>query len=100
MNLDPDLDDEAVIQHLIESVRCSECGGAYEAEDVYILSQENDTWALVAYCPTCGLESVVMAYVDATYSADMDPPDEDEVAAWGRFLAAFEGDLRDLLGTV
>ena len=50
MNLDPDLDDEAVIQHLIESVRCSECGGAYEAEEVYILSQENDTWALVAYC--------------------------------------------------
>ena len=97
MAADPDLDHEMLIRHLIEHVRCAECDSAYRAEDVYVIGREDDAWTLVAFCPVCGTESVVLAYLDEIDTTDAAPPDEEEVAAWRRFLAAFDGDLHDLL---
>lgn len=92
-----DLDHEILIRRLIESIRCTECGSAYAARDVHVVAQDNDTWTLEAQCPVCGMESIVLAYMDDDSDPDLAPPDSAEVAAWRRFLAHFHGDLRDLL---
>jgi hypothetical protein len=93
---DSDLDDEVLIQRLIESVPCSECGSPYTAHDVHIVAQDETAWTLVAYCSECGVECLVKAFVDDEADA-YPPPDSDEVVAFGRFLAGFHGDLRALL---
>ncbi len=96
-----DLDQETLIQRLVETLPCSECGGAYGAHDVRVVEQLDDAWTLVAVCPSCGVDTVIRAYVDIieddTISADVAPPDVQEVVAWRQFLALFDGDLRDLL---
>jgi len=93
---DSGLDDEVLIQRLIESVPCSECGHAYAAHDVHVVTQDETAWTLVAYCSACGVECLVRAIVDDE-AATIPPPDSDEVAAFGRFLAGFHGDLRALI---
>ncbi len=97
MTINSELDHDTLIQRLIETVRCMECKSAYAAQDVYVVSQDEDSWTLVAVCAVCGAESVVMAYLDELGDSELDPPDEAEVAAWKRFLGSFNGDLRDLL---
>ena len=95
---EPDLDHDVVIRRLIETLPCSACGGHYGPQDVYVIEQDADAWTLVAFCPDCGAESLVKAYV-ADEAADplALPPDIDEVLDWRNFLVQFQGDLRDLM---
>jgi NAD-dependent SIR2 family protein deacetylase len=97
MTINSELDHDTLIQRLIETVRCMECKSAYAAQDVYVVSQDEDSWTLVAVCAVCGAESVVMAYLDEPDDDELAPPDEAELAAWKCFLGSFNGDLRDLL---
>lgn len=107
MTYNSELDRDTLIQRLLEAVSCAECGSPYTAQDVYIVAQDGEAWAVVAFCPACGAESVILAYVDEVDAQDVTvipaetpqdrPPTLAEVAAWRRFLAAFDGDLRDLL---
>ncbi|MBN1965865.1 MAG: hypothetical protein JW910_14530 [Anaerolineae bacterium] len=98
MPVNPELDHELLIQRLIQSVSCTACDGLYGPDDVYVLADDVDTWTLLAVCPLCGTESMVLAYLDdAHVVSEVMPPDLAEVAAWRCFLAAFDGDLRDLL---
>jgi hypothetical protein len=98
--LNPDLDHNVLIQHLVNTMPCSECGCAYEAHHVHVVAEEDDGWTLVAFCAECGVECLVHAFVDELDDDADDttaPPDVAEVAAWAHFLAEFNGDLRDLL---
>lgn len=94
---DSDLDHDLLIQYLVETLPCSECGAAYHAHDVLIVEREADAWSVVVLCPECGVESMVKAYVDDSLEGVILPPDEIELIDWRRFLARFDGDLRDLL---
>lgn len=99
MTPDPELDHDFLIQYLVESIRCNDCGALYDEQDVQIVAHDSHAWTLAVFCPVCGAESVIMAYLDEADMIDPDlaPPDDGEVRAWGRFLALFRGDLRDLL---
>ncbi len=90
-------DHDILIQRLVDTLPCSECGGAYEAEDIYVIEQDSDTWTLVAFCTRCGAESLVKAYMGDALPGYLTPPDDYEITAWREFLAQFDGDLRDLL---
>lgn len=93
-----DLDHDRLIQRLIDSLPCSECGSTYRWEDVFVVEEEAYSWTLVAFCKDCGIETVVQAMLEPTDILSVDePPDLAEVAAWRYFLARFDGDLRDLL---
>jgi hypothetical protein len=94
---DPDFDQEMLIQQLIDAVPCSQCGQSYEAHEVHVIAQDDDTWTLVAACSSCGVECLIRASMDEMNAGVQEPPDRDEVAAWGQFLAGFEGDLRGLI---
>ena len=63
-----------------------------------MIEEEAHSWTLVAFCPECGVECLVKAFVEdeRTLPAEQ-PPDAGEVEAWGSFLASFDGDLHDLL---
>jgi hypothetical protein len=92
-------DREVLIRRLVEVVPCSECGSPYQPSDVHVVAREEAAWVVSAFCPSCGTESIILAYLDAASVADITPrpPDCAEVAAWRDFLDAFDGDLRDLL---
>jgi hypothetical protein len=90
-------DHDVLIQRLVDTLPCSECGSAYEAEDIYVIEQDLDTWTLVAFCTGCGAESLVKAYMEDALPGYLNPPDDYEIAAWREFLTQFDGDLRDLL---
>ncbi|MBN2469337.1 MAG: hypothetical protein JXN59_01335 [Anaerolineae bacterium] len=113
MNGNSELDHDVLIRRLINALPCSECGSAYRWEDVFVVEEEAHSWTLVAFCPECGMECLVKAFIEdeetalpeeatalpegvSALPAD-EPPDMAEVAAWGDFLASFEGDLLDLL---
>lgn len=97
MTPEPELDRQYVIQYLIDSIACNECGSEYAAHNIYVISQEDNTWTLMVTCPHCGSESVVMAYLDEMDDDALLPPDEGEITAWRFFLSHFAGDLNDLL---
>ncbi len=86
-----------LIQQLIDAVPCSQCGEAYETREVHVIAQDDDTWTLVAYCTSCGVECLIRASMDEISAGLQEPPDRDEVADWSRYLAGFNGDLRGLL---
>ncbi len=93
-----DLDHDILIRRLINTLPCSECGSAYRWEDVFVVEEEAQSWTLVAFCPECGMECLVKAFVEEEPALlAEEPPDMAEVAAWGDFLAGFDGDLLDLL---
>lgn len=99
MSGNSELDHDLLIRRLVNTLPCSECGSAYRSEDVFVVEEEAHSWTLVAFCPECGIECLVKAFVEveeAVLPTD-EPPDMAEVAAWGDFLASFEGDLLDLL---
>lgn len=124
MNPNSELDHDALLRRLIAAVPCSVCNSAFELQDVNVVSQEDEhEWMMVALCPNCGAESLIFLYVDVLdehtdvswfdeapgdgaeffpYRDDaLDAPlpvlTEAEVVEWRHFLAAFDGDLRDLL---
>lgn len=92
-----ELDHDNLIQRLVESVVCADCGASYETQDVHVIAQDEDAWTLVALCPVCGQESLVQAFMDIVTADDTNPPDLGEVVAWRRFLTLFNGDVHDLL---
>lgn len=100
MSGNSDIDHDVLIRRLINALPCSECGSAYRWEDVFVVEEEAHSWTLVAFCPKCGMECLVKAFVEdddeVALPAD-EPPDMAEVAAWGDFLASFDGDLLELL---
>lgn len=94
----PELDHDALIQRLIAAVQCTACDGLYAAQDVRVLDDSAaDGWELLAVCPLCGVESVILAFWADDPVLLAWPPDLAEVAAWRKHLADFDGDLRDLM---
>jgi len=95
---------------------CTSCGAAIPVDGIAILADRGDLAFVELRCPACGSRtlSVVVARDDATPRLDtaphpeLDPAtearlagapalDEEDVAAMGRFLAGWQGDLRSLL---
>jgi DNA-directed RNA polymerase subunit RPC12/RpoP len=95
---------------------CTSCGAAIPTDRIAILADRGDFAFVELRCPACGSRTlgVVVVGEGATPSLDtashpeLDPAaearlagapalGEDDVAAMGRFLAGWTGDLRSLL---
>jgi hypothetical protein len=90
---------------------CDVCGNTYRLEDVEIIEADGDTWAIVVLCAHCGTEGLVLAIANPLdenevesdpffmnqWDSGLAPLTERDVAEWRSFLAAFDGDLFDLL---
>ena len=84
----------AAVHRLITTVRCPQCGHAFEAEDVAVLDHRPDEWLLDVVCRACESRGLVLAEIE--HSAGV-PIDRAEIDEWRRFLRQFRGDMRDLL---
>lgn len=113
---------DRIVRVLLAEARCSECGGAYRAEDVHILRQLSDrVWDLAVVCSGCYTLSLVRAIVqpqaaaapegeaalpllftselssgERQHFADLDPIEMDELLDLSSFLDGFDGDFRRL----
>ena len=85
----------AAVHRLITTVRCPQCGHAFDAADVAVLAHRPDEWLLDIVCHACASHGLVLAEMEKAARA---PIDRAEVEEWRRFLRHFRGDMRDLLG--
>jgi hypothetical protein len=55
---------DKIIRFLVTHAHCTECGGRYRSEDVYVLEQSGlSVWDLAAVCHECYTLSLVRAVV-------------------------------------
>lgn len=54
---------ERFIKQLLSTVRCSECGDHYQADNLKILGHQDDTWFVNACCPACYKRAFVVAVI-------------------------------------
>lgn len=106
-----DFDDETVIQYVISYMTCGVCGASYRLQDVEVIDGDDAMWAMVAHCPLCGEEGLILAFAspleeedvwldqapDDWWEAGLEPLTKRDVAEWRAFLEAFHGDMEDLL---
>jgi predicted RNA-binding Zn-ribbon protein involved in translation (DUF1610 family) len=95
---------------------CTSCGTAIPVDRIAVLADRGDFAFVELRCPACGSRTlgVVVAgddphpRLDTAPHPELDPAtearlagapamDEEDVAAMGRFLASWEGDLHSLL---
>lgn len=112
MRPDPnEFDDDSVIQYVISYMTCGVCGGSYRLQDVEVIDEDDAMWAMVARCPLCGEEGLILAFAspleednvwvdqdaDDGRDAGLEALSEKDVDEWRAFLDAFHGDMEDLL---
>ena len=105
---------ELIIQYLVAHTQCSGCGEGYSPQDVELRHRRGDVWLATVKCRHCGLQGLVMAAIRSDHAralqeheeaqelaggtaADAGPVTIDEVLDVHRELAAFSGDMRELL---
>jgi len=104
-----------VIRYLVAHTQCSGCGSRYRREDVRIHEHRGEVWLASVTCSQCGLQGLVMAAIRGRESSSEEtaadpqlegcapldqiaPISGDEILDFHRFLAGFDGDVRQLLG--
>jgi hypothetical protein len=111
-----------VVRFLVDHARCTDCGGQYHLDDVYILANREDrVWDLAAVCHDCHTLSLIRAIVrtpvgrervpapvlvavteltpaEQSHFGDLTPVDSDDVLDVAAFLSDFDGDFRGLFG--
>jgi hypothetical protein len=95
-------------QHRLAGAECAACGTVVSRDAVRILAERDDLAFVAVDCPACGSESLAILVgpngdgptttVEPTASGGPSV-DYDDVVAMREFLAAYEGDLRGLVGT-
>ncbi len=103
--------EENLIKRFMTSIKCSACGQHYEADNVKILSHQEDLWFLRVSCSTCHAQCLVAAVVKEGRAPEvttdltgaeldkfrkMDKLTADEVLDMHNFLKGFDGDFSQL----
>lgn len=111
---------DRVVQFLVDHGRCTDCGGRYNLEDVYVLAQRGSrVFELAAVCRDCytlsfiraiirprraGVADPAVAFMHELTPAEarrfdgLPPVEMDDVLDVSAFLARFDGDFRSLFG--
>jgi len=88
-----------ILRQVVQTIRCGSCGALYRAEDLTILESTDNVWMLMAVCPGCETQVMVMVVVkEDLVEAEADPLDSDDVLDFHTILLSHEGDVRTLLG--
>lgn len=91
----------AWLEGIFGSVRCANCGTAYERNGVDVVGNRNEYWFLRCVCHVCGTQGVGVVIVKEVgsspgSSASATPPKDDAIDT-GAVLDAHE-QLRDFRG--
>ncbi len=111
---------DQVVRYLVEHGRCTDCGGRYNAEDIYVLDQHGErVFDLAAVCCECYTLSFIRAVVrprrddvagrptaltgeltaaEQQRFDSLPPVQKADVLEVSTFLSSFDGDFRTLFG--
>lgn len=105
--------EERIVKKLMSTVKCNQCGQAYQFEDVQVLGNHHELWFFNVYCPSCRSQYFIAANVtsdktsivsDLT-SSDLarlqkaNPLTSDDVLDMHEHLKNYQGDIRRLFST-
>jgi hypothetical protein len=114
-------DSDAIIRHLVNTVRCLQCQSSYEPSNIQVVGHQDHLWFLVVACPDCATRGLIAALVreaPAAESARASNSDGDligsevarrsapsggravsdgDVAEMREFLDRFDGDIHAML---
>ena len=93
-----------LVGFVVRCMTCHHCGESYRPDDVTVALDDGVQRLLTAICPVCGTAQQITAYDQPPYyqlhpavRVNVTPITEADVIAWRRYLASFQGDVRDLL---
>jgi hypothetical protein len=81
------------------SVRCANCGAAYDRSDVNVVGNRDEYWFLRCVCHTCGTQGVGVVWVREVPARPEAPSDGEIAFTVDDVLSAHEV-LRDYAGDV
>jgi len=90
-----------ILRRVLRNVRCGACGAHYGAEDVAIVESESNIWVLMAVCPGCDTQAMIVVVVQnesARQEEALEVLAKDDVLDFHDFIKQFNGDFRDMLG--
>ncbi|MGI6209540.1 MAG: hypothetical protein ACOYEW_15160 [Anaerolineae bacterium] len=87
-----------ILRQVMQNIRCGACGARYRQEDVAIVESNESVWMLMAVCPGCDTQAMVMVVVqDALQEPESLPClSEDDVLDFHCLMGDFSGDVRAL----
>lgn len=93
-----------LIAYVLRHMACETCHKAYAPGSVQVVLHKDGQWGLSATCPVCHAVRTIQAFDRPPYTC-LRPDEaviparitEDTVTEWVSFLAAFTGDMYDLL---
>jgi len=88
-----------IVRQVAQTVRCGACGARYRDEDLSILENSDNVWMLMAVCPGCDTQALIMVVVrDALPEPEPQPAlNVDDVLDFHSLLVEHHGDVRTLL---
>ncbi|NPV06637.1 MAG: hypothetical protein HPY83_01585 [Anaerolineae bacterium] len=87
-----------ILRQVMQNIRCGACGARYRHEDVAIVENNDNVWMLMAVCPGCDTQAMVMVVVQESVQEPHALPclSEDDVLDFHSLLLDFTGDMRSL----
>lgn len=88
-----------IVRQVVQTIRCGACGARYRDEDLTIVENREGVWMLMAVCPGCDTQAMVMVVVkESLQEEDAEPAiDSDDVLDFHCLLTEHDGDVRALL---
>lgn len=89
----------SIVRQVVQTIRCGACGARYRDENLTVVENSEGVWMLMAVCPGCDTQAMVMVvFRDSLHEEDAEPAiDSDDVLDFHRLMAEHEGDVRSLL---
>lgn len=89
-----------ILRQVLSSISCSACGARYSDDDVTVIESDEGVWMLMALCPGCETQSMIVVVLQTLEEEREVLPDldEDDVLDLCTLLKDFEGDIKQLLG--
>ncbi len=88
-----------VLRQVMQNIRCGACGARYRAEDVAVVENTDSVWMLMAVCPGCDTQAMIMVVMQERPEFEGRPSlDEDDVLDLHSLLEGCRGDVWSLIG--
>ena len=101
-----------MIRQIVARVRCAVCHHSFRANDIQIVGQRGNVWAMRVACPMCRTQALLFAvltertartlYSDLTPDEwtrfkDRPPISMEDVITFHEYMCAYDGDFSEIL---
>jgi hypothetical protein len=88
-----------ILRQVLQNARCGACGSRYSSGDLAFLENNDNVWILMAVCPACDTQAMIMVVVEQQPAEEKQQPPltADDVLDLHEMLRNHTGDIRSLL---